>query len=411
MIETVGHDDTRPNDVEFLDVGPTGDEHDALVSHGWPPWLRLVVLLAAVLAAVVTVVTVHENSKPSVSPTARGLPTPRSTHTAPGPSPPRAAPQSAAAPVTVTELGPAFLGVRGHWELFGRGDGVVVRIQFAAGRITRTTIPALRSSGPVSFVAAADRAIIRPIDYVSGYVVPDGLPAREMSARLSQGGPVFPGPDLRHVWVQFGDNNAAGMVLHDVDGRPTATSSIAVPANDSSLDATADGNGYLLFTGIGGVYDARPTGLHRVTTGALLAVGPTGWLVTECDNQDHCATVVIDRANSSRHVVPLAIASHGLPGRISPDGKTAAVFTLDSTGTPTLNLLDLVSGTKRPIDASIDQAPAAGTLAWSPDSKWLFAVGATGNLVVIDAHTATGGTLSTPLPPLSQLAIRDTATN
>jgi hypothetical protein len=108
--------------------------------------------------------------------------------------------------------------VTANWELFGRGDGLVVRSQPALGRITRTTIPGLGSGGPASFVVGADQAIIRPIDVVLGYVVPDGQPAREMSARLSQDGPAFPGPDLNHVWVQSGENSHAVIVLAALHG-------------------------------------------------------------------------------------------------------------------------------------------------------------------------------------------------
>jgi hypothetical protein len=296
-----------------------------------------------------------------------------------------------------------LLGVTAGWELFGRGDGVVIRIQPALGRITRTTVPEVQSGGPVSFVAGADQAIIRPIDYVPGYVVPDGQPAREMSARLSQGGPAFPGPDLNHVWVESGDNSHAVMVLAALDGIGHGVS-VPVPANTFP---TADGAGYLIFTGSRGSYDARPDGLHRITNGSLMAVGPTGWLVVECNNQHRCTSVVIHRADGSRHVVDTSLDVNAPPGVISPNGTTAAVFKAGPTNTITLALVNLRSGSQQPVDLSLDQRQVNETVVWSPDSRWLFAVGANGRLWVVDGYTASVTDLDTPpLPRLSELAIR-----
>ncbi|MEU7650795.1 hypothetical protein AB0C42_15550 [Micromonospora taraxaci] len=53
----------------------------------------------------------------------------------------------------------------------------MARIDFAHHRITTTAKPALRSGGPVSFLVGPDRVVIRPLEAVPGYVVPDGEPA------------------------------------------------------------------------------------------------------------------------------------------------------------------------------------------------------------------------------------------
>jgi hypothetical protein len=97
-------------------------------------------------------------------------------------------------PVTVRNLDHSLLGVSSGWELFGRSDGEVIRVQPARGRITRTRVPALASTGPVTFVVTATSAMIRPIDSVPGLLVPDGHPARQMPTDVSTGGPLFPGP-------------------------------------------------------------------------------------------------------------------------------------------------------------------------------------------------------------------------
>ena len=69
-------------------------------------------------------------------------------------------------------MGHRLLGVRAGWELFGLGPSEVVRIQLARARITRTVFPGPQSSGPVTLLAGPYQAIVRPLDYVPGYLVP-----------------------------------------------------------------------------------------------------------------------------------------------------------------------------------------------------------------------------------------------
>ena len=78
----------------------------------------------------------------------------------------------------------------------GRGAGFLVRIQPAAGQLTRTTVPDLLSGGPVYLLAGSDRVVIRPLDNVAGYLVVDGKPARQLSPLLNQG-PILAGPSAQ----------------------------------------------------------------------------------------------------------------------------------------------------------------------------------------------------------------------
>ena len=95
--------------------------------------------------------------------------------------------------MTVSEAGHRLLGVRAGWDLLGFGPGRAVRVQLARGRVTQTILPALQSEGPVSFVAGPSQMIIRPWDFVPGYVVPDGEPPRQLTGALGHGGRRFPG--------------------------------------------------------------------------------------------------------------------------------------------------------------------------------------------------------------------------
>ena len=311
-------------------------------------------------------------------------------------------------PVSVTNLGHPLLGAGAGWELFGRGPGAVVRIELARGRITRTALPALQSGGPVSFVTDAEGALVRPIDLVTGYLIPDGRPARVAPGVFGAGGAAFPGPDPRHLWVASG---GAGdrMVLAGMDGRSTGVP-IAVPAGSSQLSAIPDQTGYLLFPGIGGVYDVRPGRTSRVTAGTVLAVGPTRWLTDECDSQARCRLVVIDRFTGARHALSARPYQGGYPaGVISPDGTVAAVL----AGSPSarIEIINLATGAEHALPLRIASVDDGGeSMAWSPDSRWLF-LAANDDLYAVGSRTREITDLShmpgTALPALTQLSIRD----
>jgi hypothetical protein len=413
-------DDVPPDDVEFLDASPERGVGAAFRLRRRPKWLLLLVAAAAVAGAVIAVVRSGGSpaGSPATPPGAAG-----SGSSAPGPSPTASSGVVSTSTVSVTILGHPLLGVHARWELFGRGPGVVVRIQFARGRITRTTHPALRSSGPVTFVTDAEGALVRPIDFVPGYLIPDGEPAREAPGALGAGGPVFPGPDPRHLWVSSGTTDDR-MMLAGVDGRRTGPS-IAAPPQSSPINtpliAMPDQTGYLLFPGIGGVYDVRPSGASRVTTGTVLAVGPTRWLTVECNSHARCRPVVIDRSTGVRYPlstrVPLSTRLNGAVqstvGVISPDGATVAVL----VGSPqaTIEIIDLATGAAHALPLRIDLSEvdmgwAWETMVWSPDSRWLF-VAARGDLDAVNQRTGQitnlSHTLGPTLPQLFQLSMRN----
>lgn len=358
----------------------------------WTAWA--VLLAAAVLAAVFVAVTTHGRKPPAAA--------------ASGGTPAVAAP----APVVVTELGHRLLGATGSWELFGLAGGEVVRIQPAQGRITRTMIPPLLSTGPVSFLAGPGQVIIRPLDFVPGYLVPDGRPGRELRGVLGNGGPVFPGPAPGQVWVPAGSGDHVSLSLARMDGT-TLGASFPVPGGDSALMAAlADGGGYVLVPRADGWHDARPGAFHLVTKGAVAAVGPTRWLAVECHGTTHCAPVVIDSASGARRILPgnalpwWHAGAHIFPGTISPDGSTAAVFGTGNAGTPTLHLIDLTSGADDQL--AVQGSPGAGAMAWSPDSRWLFAAASPAQartLIAVNARTHRAADLGVTFPQVSQVAV------
>ena len=371
-------------EVEVLDVGPSNDPRRVRRRRA------LALLIAAAIVAGVVTALVHNGHRAPAA--AEHSPTPTPT-IVPTTEPPRPPP-----PPAVTVLGHPLLHETVRFDLFGRGDGVVERVQLSRGRITRTTVPTLQSTGPVEFVPAAGRVIIRPIDSVRGYVIKDG---RQAAAIREPGGLILPGPDLDHQWMAL----RGGMTLMTSSGRPTHTV-IPYPRGAGPLDAIPDGGGYVLFPNSGGVYVGRPNRTHRISTGSLLAVGPRGWLVSE-DCAHRCTSVLIDRSTGKRHVLgPTPSGGRGPAGVISPDGATAAMIAIGRLGHSWLYLLDLSSGAQRRVPMNIGQAIGNGTAVWSPDGRWLFAIGSRGQVRVVDPRTLQVRPLGVALPPLTQLAVR-----
>jgi hypothetical protein len=374
-------------------VEPDGREADLLDAGRdrrrvpLPRWSRWVLVPLAVV--LVAVGLSHAGPAEPV-----GAPAP-TTSPSPSPSP---EPTATAPPVAVMTLGHSLLGVTAGWELFARGAGQVVRIEPARGRITRTAVPSLLSGAPVSFVVTGDAALVRSLDQVPGYVVPDGRPVRPLPAALGGGGPAFPGPTPDTVWLQGGTTMALRGVA---DGRARAF----VPVPEATVEITGDGAGGLAFRTTGGVYAATPAGLRRITTGALLAVGPSRWVTLECDATHQCRPYAVDRATGARRPVPAVLSADVPRGVVAPDGRTAAMFRLSRNGTPIPYLLDLASGTGRAVGVSVDQ-PGEDGLVWSPDSRWLFTTDDTGMIVAVDPATALPTEVGVALTTPTQLALR-----
>jgi len=394
--------------VDWLDLGPDPDE-------GRPPsdprrrYLWYAGLVAVVVLALVLTRTQHGINRAagapsrSVSPSSpSATPSVEPTESGSFVDPPTAQPFPTGSPVQLIKAGHRLLDVPADWELFARGPGLVLRIQLAQGRVTATSVPEVSTDVAVSFLVGADRAIVRPQDDSAGSMVRDGQPATELPRSLRPDGPLLPGPDQQHVWADQGGQ----LVLLTLDGRPTGAK-IDVPMSGSVFGA--DGAGYLLLSGIGGTYEATPGAVHRVTSGLMVATGPTRWLTVECDDSLVCSTVVTDRASGAHHnlgeVVNLFQPSQGV---ISPDGRTAALPQVDDGVTDdALDLLDLASGVHRSVEVSANPLDQSGpSFVWSPDSRWLFAVDGTGRVLVVNRATGKATPLDSRLPPVSQLAFR-----
>jgi hypothetical protein len=382
------------DEVEWLD----GEQPAQPFRRNLPRGVWYVLLGALVLVVVLTLVLTSRHARRAASPA-------RSNSISSTAVPIGVPTGNVLPPPSVINLGqPLLRKVPGTWELVARGDDAVYQIQLSTGRIARAGAP-ISAGEAVSFLVGPDDVLVRPWDCVNGvdgYLIRDGPAASALPGMLANCGVALPGPRPGQVWVPSDDQTDPRLLLVDLHGRPTGAWIPGQPYGE-----VPDGAGYALVSLVGGVYDARPDGLHRITTGRVLATGPTGYLTEECDNRHTCTTDLIERHGDS-HRVPGPPPDQFSSGVLSPDGTRAALVTQAPTDTDTVavHLIDLGSGTDHttPVTLSARQQPA-GAMAWSPDSRWLFVADATGHILTLD-RSGHPHPLDTQLPAIDQLAIR-----
>lgn len=404
-------------------MGGPGSEGPEVTGDGYRrPWLLYSVvglIVVAVLVGTVLRFTGSGNSSratPSTSSSASA-----DTDSAAGRSTAgqRAEPSARAttpAPTTDVTVGHRELsGLHlGHGaELFVLGRHALVHLEPATDTVTTTRIEALHDAS-AALVVGSDRVLLQP-DGTGWIVVPDGRPAHHVTTR-AEASRVLPGPEADTVWaLRLSPGRDSSALLRGFDGRD-AGDSVRTPAVLELFFAQSDGQGHLLVPGVGGTYRVRPEGVRRVTRGAVLAVGSDMFLAVECTTHARCHVVVIDRSTGKRHTIGTGRQLHQLVqtagkalgyGRVSPDGRTAAVISV--LGRPRLLLVDLRSGRttsfRLPLPRSLRMSPDSELVAWSPDSARVYTV-FDDKLWAVDPETARGRVVGLPLDGMRGVAVR-----
>lgn len=344
----------------------------------------------------------------------RGHDHPSVANSAP-PSPTIATTSPSASGPSAIGLGHPIPGITGRFDLFARAPNAVLRIDFAAGGIVSTPIPALDSSGPVTFLASSGGAVVRPLDEVPGYLVPDGRPATELDGLLATAA-ALPGPSPDQVWVgYYTANRLTAMALIDIHTGVQIGQRLQLPTGAGLPwgSAYSDGSGYLLTQTARGLYDLRPDGVHRLpaaaANGTVLATGSDRLLVAGCvwPDEARCRASLVRLPSGLTTPVGTLAGGSSLPaGVISPDCRTALVYQPAVPGQLSARLLDLTTGTFRGGPLPVDPEVSTQGAVYSPDGRWLFVVVATDTLVALDVATGSVHGLGTALPNVLQLAIR-----
>jgi hypothetical protein len=135
----------------------------------------------------------------------------------------------------------------------------------------------------------------------------------------------------------------------------------------------------------------------------------------------HRRNEVIGTAGGSRRALP-GPAAAGPPysswpptGVIAPDSSTAAAAESGRHGRLTVHLINLRTGTTIDLGvplglpgSNFPSGPDAHSqsMAWSPDSRWLFVAAAGGRLIAVSTRTGRAESLGVALPAVDQVAIR-----
>jgi hypothetical protein len=310
---------------------------------------------------------------------------------------------SAARPaVQITHLPHPWPGGAGDWDLFALGDGVLLRVHPASGRVTLTQVQPV-GEGQVSLVPVRGRVLIRPLgDDVPGVVVPDGGRPVAMSPSLGGIGVVLPGADQDHVWIEAAEGEMAVVTL---DGR---LAGVTVPVPEfATTGPMTDGAGGLLFEGVGGLYQVSPRGRLQVTNAILLAVGPGAMLTLEHDARARWHTRL--RSRATVRTIPVPIGPQLPHGVLAPDARSVVLYVLHQPDQVNLAVVDLdaaIPEARRVHELSASVGAGEGTVVWTPDSRALVSLDAAGRLTHIDAATWQVTLLAPDLPAVSQLAVR-----
>ena len=171
---------------------------------------------------------------------------------------------------------------------------------------------------------------------------------------------MLPGPRPGEVWVQPWPSPCRW------PGWTAARPGVHAAAAGGWWLVTPDGQGDVLLSGVGEIYEVWPGG-SRHFGGMLAAVGPTRWLTVNCYRPHRCADVVIDPGTGAQRQLggpPIVSVSASAPGVIAPDGATAALFRVTASGQVTLHLVSLATGADQRIAIPLD--PTVRPRARSP---------------------------------------------
>lgn len=298
----------------------------------------------------------------------------------------------------------------------------LLRYRSDTGAMVQTEVSA-ELSGPLALVPIPGAVIVKPWFGMAGggLVVPDGERAAHGAGLLDNSGPAVLAADDRHVWVPSVDyRGTITFTSADPISGKASGQTIDLPPSVGDTDVSAlqgvltgDGAGYLLLRTVGGVYDLRPGTTQLVTHGEVLATGPTGYLVYECDKTAQCAVVVIDRATGDRatlsgYAPSAASVAGGLSGVMSPDGRYAALLDFAAHDGPPLGIMDLRADSVRPVMlpiAPLGDGDVTSMMAFTPDGSCLIVMSGDYVRAVDPATGAVLGDLPVP-PKLRVITVR-----
>lgn len=415
-------------DPDWLESEAFDVDRDSRQSRRPPRWWP--VLPAVLVALLALILTVQKPSDPLSEPVPMPRPTTFSpplisqpaiatsiSASAPSPDSAQTAAMTRSTDLVTVQVANAtknLWGVTGNWEVFTVGPGGVVRIQPAAGITTVTQPLDLPTKGTDKIIALQGTAWVFQPNGGQGYQVRDGHQASPLPAGLTGGGltigiygsavqGVIAGPDQGRVWVQHTDYQSSGrstVLLTTLAGRVERR--VTLPGGARAVGPDGRG-GVVIVNDSGGIYRLVDSGYQRLSVGTLLALGPRRALVSECDDEMSCALKVLDLSTGTRRPVPASPGIVVLTADLSADGTMAALAYPGVDGRSMVALMDLDSGRRKALHLSADGQVI--NMVFSPDSQLLFVVDNSYQLSVFD-RSGRRLPLQLDLPRVESVAVR-----
>jgi hypothetical protein len=312
---------------------------------------------------------------------------------------------SVAPPVrTTTQLGTGVLPVPTLSRVVGLSlDGHLVSIVLDTGQIDVTDVPTIRSGYAGFVVPGSGRTLVGSWQERRAYVVSDeGVPT-DAPAVFATSGPIAPSDARDSAWVvSVGeDPQTSGVELISFDGE-----SLAGPFDLAGGWASwSDQRGGVLFTAPGGTYSVSSSGVRRLTSGQVLAVGANHVVAKECDDRLVCSLWLIERDTDVRSELPADLLlgeNVFLPESptIAPDGRAIVVFG-ERGSTFGLQYVRLDTGETILLGS---HRPSTAAVAWTPDGHYVLTL-SEWRLAALDRTTNAIVEIDERLPRLSTFTL------
>ena len=200
----------------------------------------------------------------------------------------------------------------------------------------------------------------------------------------------------------------------NVNDRPERKQTIRL--SDEIGLPSGDAAHYLFATNSGGTYQFTPSGVRKLTTGALLAVGRHHLLVWDCDKKARCNPYRLDRTHDRRTTIPaarkailklyqgnLGQAEGFGGGDLSPDGtQTALRYPGNRLDSWPIAVVDLTTGQTHTLPGNFTDTNPNSQFAWTANSRYFLAI-TDHQMRAYDTTTRTTRTITVGSDPLLHL--------
>lgn len=383
------------SEPEQLDIGPMRPPRRMI-------WVVTVALLAVLGAGVMWDQRRSDQTAPAPTPSptqaaSRSLPTAPPASRAPSPSAPATLwPEQAGGGARLLPAGlPAG-------TLYGRSSDTLYAVNTRTGATVVTPIRTATTDA-VSMVSTGDGLVLRPWDDTAGLLIRDGRMPVDLPGQLKGAADLLPGPPDRLWALSRADDYLSfdtTVTLVDFRGRR------AGPRFNTSGGYTSDGAGGLLLSDVGGVWQAYPQPIERITGGSITSVGSHHYWLLECDDQHRCTQYLLDRRNNQRTSLPAHERVFG-NSSISPDGILMA--SLDNFDNNARSRTTITRMADNKVLRKLPEPPnpatsEPGSIAWLSD-RWLTVI-SNSRLTFYDATNNRAVTPDLPAHNLLQLTWR-----